>query len=178
MRDEMGQLIEHLTRELLGGQGIDRIRTGALRDAHWPFTMQTLLNLSSGWLTFGQLDRAGLVLDAARELLFDANDPFKIFPQQYANLVCSYVAALGHAQIEFGIKRIEELFVKMRRLKDTFTSAKYYPRLHLTIIEAVVLAIVHEDFGMGPGARRWMDDDEFLVRRRIHRDHRHMLAKG
>jgi hypothetical protein len=63
-------------------------------------------------------------------------------------------------------------------MQDTFTSLRYYPRLHLTIIEAIVLAIVHEDFGMGPGARRWMDDDEFLVRRRIHRDHRFMLAKG
>ena len=178
MRDEMSQLIEHLTRELLGGQGIERIRTGALRDSHWQYTVQTLLNLTSGWLTLGQMDRAGIVLDAARELLFDPGDPFKIFPQLYTNLACNYVAALGHAQIEYSIKRIEELFAKMRRLKDTFTSSRYYPRLHLTIVEAVVFAIVHEDFGMGPGARRWMDDDEFLVRRRIHRDHRFMLARG
>jgi hypothetical protein len=31
---------------------------------------------------------------------------------------------------------------------------------------------------MGPGARRWMDDDEYLVRRRIHRDHKTLLAKA
>ena len=44
-------------------------------------------------------------------------------------------------------------------------------------MEAVVLAVVHEDFAMGP-ARAWMDDDEYLVRRRIHRDHKALVAKA
>ena len=35
---------------------------------------------------------------------------------------------------------------------------------------AVVLAVVNEDSAMGADARRWLDDDEFIVRRRIHRD--------
>ena len=30
--------------------------------------------------------------------------------------------------------------------------------------------MVSDDFTMGTQARRWLDDDEFLVRRRIHRD--------
>ena len=80
--------------------------------------------------------------------------------------------------MDLALNRLAELFRNMRHLKDTFTTAKYYARLHLNIIEAVVLAVVSDDFAMGPAARKWMDDDEYLVRRRIHRDHRAMLAKA
>jgi len=40
----------------------------------------------------------------------------------------------------------------------------------------VVLAVVSDDFTMGSQARRWLDDDEFLVRRRIHRDLKTIMA--
>ena len=41
------------------------------------------------------------------------------------------------------------------------------------MIEAVVLAVVRDDFTLGSSARRWLDDDEYLVvRRRIHREYR------
>ena len=29
---------------------------------------------------------------------------------------------------------------------------------------------VSDDFALGPGGRKWLDDDEYLVRRRIHAD--------
>jgi hypothetical protein len=34
----------------------------------------------------------------------------------------------------------------------------------------VVLAVVSEDFALGTTARRWLDDEEFLIRRRVHVD--------
>ena len=40
----------------------------------------------------------------------------------------------------------------------------------LTVVEALILALVSEEFTVDRAARRWLDDDEFLVRRRIHRD--------
>jgi cellulose synthase operon protein C len=45
------------------------------------------------------------------------------------------------------------------------------------VIEAVVMAVVGDDFTLGASARRWLDDDEFLVRRRIHRDLRATMAQ-
>jgi hypothetical protein len=38
------------------------------------------------------------------------------------------------------------------------------------------LAVVSDDFTLGANARRWLDDDEFLVRRRIHKDLRAMMG--
>ncbi|HXD89044.1 MAG TPA: hypothetical protein VN641_21310 [Urbifossiella sp.] len=34
----------------------------------------------------------------------------------------------------------------------------------------MVRSVVTEDFALGPAVRGWLDDDEFLIRRRIHRD--------
>jgi len=46
------------------------------------------------------------------------------------------------------------------------------------VIEAAVLALVHEDFLVDSGSRRWLDEDEFAVRQRIHADMRAALASG
>lgn len=42
----------------------------------------------------------------------------------------------------------------------------------------VALAVSGDDFAMGAAARRWLDDDEYLVRRRIHRDTRKSLGEA
>ena len=163
------------------GKSVAAMRAAAGKD--WPATVMTLLHLAGGWLFFGMTDRATDGLDAARELLFSKMPTTNeyadgLFPAMYGNLAVTYATVLGQAPVELALARIQELFKKMRRQKDTFTSNKYYSRLHLSVIEAVVLAVVHEDFAMGPGARRWMDDDEYLVRRRVHRDHKALLAKA
>jgi cellulose synthase operon protein C len=54
----------------------------------------------------------------------------------------------------------------------------YFSQSQLQLIEAVVLAMVSDDFVLGQNARRWLDEDEFLVRRRIHRDVREVLAQA
>ena len=35
-----------------------------------------------------------------------------------------------------------------------------------------MLAVVSDDFTLGADARRWLDDDEYLVRRRVHKEYR------
>jgi hypothetical protein len=37
---------------------------------------------------------------------------------------------------------------------------------------------VTDDFSLGPAVRGWLDDDEFLIRRRIHRDMSSVLKSG
>jgi len=40
----------------------------------------------------------------------------------------------------------------------------------------MMLALISDDFTLDPEARKRLDDDEFLVRRRIHRDVREALG--
>jgi cellulose synthase operon protein C len=39
-----------------------------------------------------------------------------------------------------------------------------------------VQAVVHDDFALGAAVRRWLDSDEYLIRRRIHRDLRSLMG--
>ena len=78
------------------------------------------------------------------------------------------------------MRRLTELFREMdpKRMTIGGTYARFFSELHLAIVEEVVLAIASDDFALGPGGRRWLDEDEFLVRRRIHRDMQTTLAKS
>lgn len=48
----------------------------------------------------------------------------------------------------------------------------------LQLIDAVVRSVVTDDFALGPAVRGWLDDDKFLIRRRIHRDMSNVLKSG
>jgi hypothetical protein len=178
LRDEIGKLIDQADRLVRKGRSLTALEVAAGKD--WPITLTTLVYLAGGWLSFGWLDKSLEVLDAARKLLLSERDKdyarTGLFPQLYANLAVAYVTALGEAPVDAALRRIEEFFRRAWRLEDTFTSSTFYSRMHLNIIEAVVLAVVSEEFATGPSARRWMDDDEYLIRRRIHRDHRVAVA--
>ena len=71
-----------------------------------------------------------------------------------------------------------ELFHKMdpARITNTYTTAPHYSRFHLNLAEDVILAVVSDEFALGPAGRRWLDDDEYLVRKRIHADMKRNLA--
>jgi hypothetical protein len=64
----------------------------------------------------------------------------------------------------------------VENVRDCFWTNNYYSQSQLRLIEAIVLAVVSDDFTLGAAARRWLDDDEYLVRRRIHKDYRALTA--
>jgi hypothetical protein len=100
--------------------------------------------------------------------------------KDYTALARAYVTALGQGPSESGMIRMLELFRKMspKSMNNTWTSAQYYSRLHLNLVEDVIRAVVNDDAAFGPSGRRWLDDDEYLVRRRIHNDMKRNLEKN
>ncbi|MBA4066609.1 MAG: hypothetical protein C0501_23475 [Isosphaera sp.] len=178
LRDEIDRLLTRLHAEVLrGATPAELRRRHAARPEAWGAALQTLLNLAAGWLTFGLQDRAAPILDEARtELLGSGAAKFQ--PKDYTPLARAYVAALGQGPSESGLARITELFRKMdeKKINNNWTTAQYYSRYHLNLVEEVVRAVVSDDFALGPAGRRWLDDDEYLVRRRVHADMRRHLA--
>jgi hypothetical protein len=140
--------------------------------------LQTQLNLAGGWLTFGLHDRAKPILDeACSELLSSTATKFE--PKEYTPLAQAYVTALGYGPPEDALARIHQLFSTMEQKKilNGFTTAPHYSRFHLNLVETTIRAIGSDDFALGATARKWLDEDEYLVRRRIHSDMRHHLDK-
>jgi hypothetical protein len=176
MRDEAERLLARVERSVFRGRPLDRLRTDDPRT--WPQVLEMLLRLAAGWLDFDRPDLAKPVLDEAREYLLrgtaDADVP------KYVSVACAYISALGHGPVEDALGRAEELLSlgEKGKLKNTFTSSTHYSRFHLNIVEAIVLALANEEFALGPAARRWLGDDEYLVRRRIHADVRAALNQA
>jgi hypothetical protein len=182
LKEHTERLLGQVSHAALGGRSLDQARA-ALPGREWQQALRLLLPVAGAWFNFDRPAEARPILDAARAWLLKPekkpNDPERP-AAQYVTLVNTYIAAAGHAPLDEAVGRVEELFApgRLDRLPNTMTSNHYYSLLHLGVAEAVVLTLATEDFAVGPAARRWLDDDEYLVRRRIHRDMRAALARA
>lgn len=177
MRDEIDRLLTQIQSEVLRGATLAELRnrysTGPIT---WRSVLQTLLNLATGWLASGLDDHAAPILDAARaEVLRSLAVPPPTPPAPHKDVVeltRAYVAACGQARSGAGLARIAELFEKAdpAAVPNSWTGNICYSRLHLMVVEEVVLALVNDDAGLGSAGRRWLDEDEYLVRKRVHAD--------
>jgi hypothetical protein len=171
MRDEIDHLLGQMAELILGGQDVKTV--DPKKFPNWAHALRTLLHVAGGWYYFGRDRQAEPMVQAARTLLFK-ND---LTAREQTQLACAYAKAVGQSPVEVAQKRLEELFTKLEGTKDTFTTNSVYSLSHLDVVEAVVTAVASDDFTLGANARRWLDDDEYLVRKRIHRDMRSSLAQ-
>jgi cellulose synthase operon protein C len=144
---------------------------------------QALIHVATGWLVTNQWQRGMPYLEEARQLLISLRNVLlrpenRGFIKDYVDLTRAYVHAVGNLPVDDALNRLEELFEKMAPVPNSFTTAGHYSRFHLNIVEDVVLAVVNEEFTLGAERRDWQDEDEYLVRRRIHRDMRMNLLEN
>jgi len=171
MRDEIDQILRQMAELVLEGQEVKAI--DFKKREQGSAALRALLQVAAGWYFFGRDSQAEPILQAARSVLL-AND---LQPREQTQLAQSYAGAVGQAPVEVAQKRLEEIFKSLKGVRDTYTTSSHFSVSQLDVVEAVVLAVVSDDFTMGTQARRWLDDDEYLVRRRIHRDVRAALGR-
>jgi hypothetical protein len=135
--------------------------------------VQVLLHLAGGWSYFGQSERARPILDEARDLLLQT--PALLSNLEQTTLTCGYAQALGQVPVDVATGRYLELFRKLDGVYDVQTTGTHYSFTKLCFVESVILAMVSDDFMVDQEMRRWLDDDEYLIRRRIHRDVRELV---
>jgi hypothetical protein len=171
MRDEIDAILRQMADLVLEGQEVKAI--DFKKREQGATALRALLQVAAGWYFFGRDSQAEPILQAARGVLLAGDLP----PREQTQLACSYAYAVGQAPVEVAQKRLEELFRQLKGIKDTYTTSSHFSVSQLDVVESVVRAVVSDEFTMGTQARRWLDDDEFLVRRRIHRDLRTVMEK-
>jgi cellulose synthase operon protein C len=127
-----------------------------------------------GWFVMGRDDTGWALLDAARERLFVtafADDRGR------TDAAFEYVDALAHAPPRLALGRLEELFQRLGGVVTAGATARHFALTPLELIDRAVSAVVTDEFNLGPAVRRWLDDDEFVIRRRIARDLEAALAR-
>lgn len=166
LRDEVGLLLDRIAHVIENSPELVSVANSRTTPSNASARLQRLLlQVAAGWFYFGQADRAEPILFQAETLLFHG----ELKPVDQTALACAYVATLGQAPLELALRRILELFGDLKGVSDTFTTSSHYSLSRLDVVEAAILSLVSDDFTVAPEARRWLDDDEFLVRRRIHR---------
>ncbi|HWG45003.1 MAG TPA: hypothetical protein VN688_19695 [Gemmataceae bacterium] len=173
MREEIDKLLAQMANVVLESQDLDTLVKKINFKEDSPAPLQALLDVASSWYYFGRDHQADPVLQTVRAILFKTAYP----PLKQRDLACAYARTLGQTEMEVAKTRLEEIFREVKGVKDSFTSGSHFSVCQLDLIESVVLAVVSDDFTQGAQARRWLDDDEFLVRRRIHDDHRKGMAQ-
>jgi hypothetical protein len=133
------------------------------------------LGLVVGWFAVGNEDAGMRVLDTARDRLFVLGISDE---RERTAAAVAYAAAAGHAPPRIALARLEELFLRLGGVSTHGATNRYFTLKPLELIDTVVRAVVSDDFALGPGVRGWLDDDEFLIRRRITRDLEATLSDG
>jgi hypothetical protein len=179
LQGHIEDFLKRLSEHLYQGRTLERLKADGKAD--WIDTLTLLVHLAEGWLMTGELTQSRHYLAEARETLFlreGGKATTGIFPDRLARLVCAYISAVAQSEsIEEVFDRCDTLFERLEKLPNRFTSAAHYSRLHLEVIEALIRALLSDNVTLGREALRWKDDDEYLVRRRIHNDLRYLLRE-
>jgi cellulose synthase operon protein C len=169
LREEIQELLTLMADAILKGRSpmmlLAQKDTGSL----W----RVMLPIAAAWYDSGRDSLAEPIYQAARTVLFRN----ELLPTEHLALACAYAKALGAAPIPILQERIEELFERLEGIPNTSSYGNYYSPSQVKLVESVVLAVVNDDFTQGAQARRWLDEDEYLVRQRIHGDVRNLLAQ-
>ncbi len=177
-RDEVGALLDRMESLLRSDPALQDPKASAIPRGK---SLALLLKLAEGKFFFGQEEQARAILDQVRETLLQreliaAGGASSVSALPQKEVACAYLSALGQAPMELALARVMELFRRLEGISDSFTTSSHYSLSRLEVAESVVLALASDDFAMDRDARRWLDDDEFLVRRRIHRDVREAMG--
>lgn len=121
---------------------------------------------SAGLAYFGRNPAGSSAYKDARQALFSR----RLSPRERTKLACSYFTSLGHGSEPSAFARIEEVFQSLPAVTDQLSTNSHFSLARLRVVEAAIFAVVNDDFALGPAVRRWLDDDEYNVRRRIFRD--------
>jgi len=173
MRDESDGLLREISRSILLGRDLaaegPRVGPPAIE---WSRAIKLMLQVASIWFELGQGDRSTPILNEARSLLLDGD----LIPIEQTSLACAYLRSMALAPAEVALPRMDEVFARVERVHDSFTTNSHYSLTRLDVIEAAVLTLVSDDFTVDRSGRGRLEDDEYLVRRRVHRDVRAALG--
>ncbi|MCE9564817.1 MAG: hypothetical protein K8U57_22515 [Planctomycetes bacterium] len=125
------------------------------------------VGLAGGWYAAGNEDAGNRILDEARERLFLGSGADS---RIRTPLAVAYAEALGFAPARIAHGRLEEIFQRLGPVEVMGSTNSYFTLRPLQLIDAVIRSVVTDEFALGPSVRGWLDDDEFLIRGRIHRD--------
>jgi hypothetical protein len=123
------------------------------------------LSLAAGLAYLGAADRAQPIFEQARQAFGDIS-----YIQARIDLVRALALAYAQMPLQFALGGIAELSTQFRDITDAYGTNSHYSLSVLHFVESLVLGITSDDLALGEAGRRFVEDDEHLIRRRLHHD--------
>jgi hypothetical protein len=182
LRDEISRIFAQIVELVRHQPSPPKAKGGRPLKSDPSRSAKLLLTVAGGWFYFGQQEQALPVVAEVREQLFTTELPALV----KASLASSYLTAVGQAPLETALPLVRELFDKrteggasnLTGVMDPLATSSHFSLAQLDIVEAAVLTLVSDEFILSQETRRWLEEDELLVRRRIHRDVREMVERA
>lgn len=133
-----------------------------------PARLRTRLALAAGIAFLGDFGRAAPTFAQAHETLGGEK-----FMSSRLELTRALATAYSQTPLPTALRGIGELAGQLRDITDTFGTNTHYCLSVLHFVESLVLGITSDDLVLGEAGRRFVEDDEHLIRRRLHRDVAH-----
>jgi hypothetical protein len=146
----------------------------ARRDEVALHTHRLELQIARGRFYFGQNDAAEATLDRIERML----ETSELKPVKQTELVQAYLQALSEAPSSIFLTRIRRFFrilptgAPAIRISDEALggTASHFQIMFLTVAESLVRAMFSGDPTQSQESRRYVEEDEFYFRDRVHRD--------
>lgn len=153
LRDEAGDLLS---------------RAGAVLKGEDSKTLEARLGLASGFAYLGAMDRAQPIIDEVLVRL--GRQSGTINPGDRSRLNRAAARALSHTPTDVALAGLLRLADQLPFTTDSFHTNSHFSLSMVDLADALVLGHVGDDLTLNETTRRFLDEDEFLVRRRVHRD--------
>ncbi len=153
LREEAGELLQRASAVLKG----EDTKTVIAR-----------LGLAGGLAYLGQTAQAQPIIDDAQARL--ARGESVLIPVDRLKLTRFTARAMGHLPTETALPGLLRLAQQLPWVTDAFNTNSHFCLSLVDFADALVLGHVGDDLTLNEATRRFLEEDEYLVRRRVHRD--------
>ena len=130
-------------------------------------TLQARLGLASGFMYLGAFAQAQPIVD---ESLSKLGRESGLIIAERIKLTRATAQALSHASTELALPGLLRVAQQLPWITDSFNTNSHFCLSMVDFADALVLGHVGDDLTLNETTRRFLDEDEYLVRRRVHRD--------
>ncbi len=129
-------------------------------------SLQTRLAIAGGFAYLGTAAAAQPIFDEARARLSREKDT----TPERLRLTRAAARALGHLPTDQALPALMQLTAQLPWTTDSFNTNDYFCLSMVDLADSMVLGHVGDDLTLNEVTRRFIEEDEYLVRRRVHRD--------
>ncbi len=169
--------LERMEKMLTNGKPLADVK--AANPNLWASTAAGLSGVAEGWNAIGATQRADRLLNDIGADLAKPWPSTGTNDHDMVHAVSRYISAAGNGNPDAAVTRLANLFRSLPKLAENRMSTKtHFSEPHTTILDSLAKAMAGEGMQMSEQSKKWLDEDEYLTRRRIHSDTNHALKKA